>query len=68
MIRRLAAVLLFACAGGVAGAAATRLHAIAHTTRPPLGVSIEGRRVVWAENFPAGRGDARGRLMTLSLP
>jgi hypothetical protein len=45
-----------------------RLHAIAHTTRPPLGVTIEGRRVVWAENFPAGRGDARGRLMTLSLP
>jgi hypothetical protein len=45
-----------------------RVRAIARAGRPPLGVTIEGSRVVWAENYPFGDRDARGRVKTLTLP
>jgi hypothetical protein len=48
--------------------ATARIRVLVHTARPPIGVTIEGKRVAWAENYPAGHGDWRGRIKTLMLP
>jgi hypothetical protein len=45
-----------------------RVTAVAHAGRQPLGLTIEGRRVAWAENYPVGHRESRGRVKTLTLP
>ena len=52
MIRRLAAVLLFACVCGVAGAAAPRPSAVAIAPGRIAGVAQDGPRAMWGYVLP----------------
>ena len=40
---------------------------LARAASVPIGLSVEGRRVAWAENVRIG-GELRGRVRTLQLP
>jgi hypothetical protein len=49
------------------GVAAGGVHALAHAAATPVGLSIEGTRVAWAENVTIA-GKLRGRIQAFTAP